>query len=143
VLGALRPRRGQGARSVGDDEQMLVIDAANVVGSRPNGWWRDRGKAAADLCAALATAVDAGRVKAPVVVILEGAARQGVSEDELGGVRIVHAPGHGDDTIAGLVADAAASGQVVTAVTADRELRSQIQRSGADVVGPNWLLDRL
>jgi hypothetical protein len=25
---------------------MLVIDAANVIGSRPTGWWRDRPGAA-------------------------------------------------------------------------------------------------
>jgi hypothetical protein len=25
-----------------DADRMLVIDAANVIGSRPTGWWRDR-----------------------------------------------------------------------------------------------------
>jgi hypothetical protein len=47
----------------------LVVDAANVVGSRPDGWWRDRPGAAARLVAALG----------PVAVILEGAARSGVA----------------------------------------------------------------
>jgi rRNA-processing protein FCF1 len=35
------------------------------------------------------------------------------------------------------------SGQKVTLVTADRELRQRAVTRGADVVGPNWLLERL
>ncbi|MFC8192121.1 hypothetical protein ACFUMH_10720 [Cellulomonas sp. NPDC057328] len=57
----------------------LVVDAANVVGARPDGWWKDRAGAAARLLGALAASVDAdawdGR---RVVVVLEGAARAAV-----------------------------------------------------------------
>ena len=56
----------------------LVVDAANVVGSRPDGWWRDRPGAAARLVAALAAALRSGALTSPVTVILEGAARAGV-----------------------------------------------------------------
>lgn len=122
---------------------MLVVDAANVVGSRPNGWWRDRGKAAEDLCRGLTDAVDAGRLGLPVVVVLEGAARRGVAEGERNGLRVVHAARSGDDTIAALAAQAAADGQAVTVVTADRELRDRTRQVGCDVVGPRWLLDRM
>jgi hypothetical protein len=122
---------------------MLVVDAANVVGSRPNGWWRDRGQAAANLCRGLIDAIDAGRLEAPVVVVLEGAARRGFDEGDEGGLRVVHAPGSGDDTITELVAEAAGDGQAVTVVTADRELRERARRLGGDVVGPKWLLDRV
>lgn len=122
---------------------MLVVDAANVVGSRPNGWWRDRGKAAENLCSGLVDAINAGRLEPPVVVVLEGAARQGVGEREQNGLRVVHAPRSGDDTIAGLVAQPVADGQTVTVVTADRELRDRARRVGCDVVGPRWLLDRV
>jgi hypothetical protein len=114
-----------------------------VVGSRPNGWWRDRGKAAKDLCRSLVDAIDAGHLEPPVVVVLEGAARQGVVESEQHGLRVVHAPRNGDDTIAHLVTQAAADGQPVTVITADRELRERAQRVGGDVVGPRWLLDRV
>ncbi|MDT3443063.1 MULTISPECIES: hypothetical protein [unclassified Pseudofrankia] len=65
-----------------------VIDAANVVGARPDGWWRDRPGAAARLHARvlrLLAAADwpadlAGQDEAParVVLVLEGAARAGV-----------------------------------------------------------------
>jgi hypothetical protein len=122
---------------------MLVIDAANVVGSRPNGWWRDRGKAAADLCNAVAGAVDAGRLERPVVVVLEGAARRGVEEREQDGVRVVHAPAGGDDAIVDVADQAVADGRTVTVVTADRELRGRVQRGGSEVVGARWLLDRV
>lgn len=122
---------------------MLVVDAANVVGSRPNGWWRDRGKAARNLCSGLVDAIKAGRLEPPVVVVLEGAARQGLGEHEQNGVRVVHAPGSGDDTIADVVAQAVDDGQTVTVVTADRELGLRAQRVGSGVVGPRWLLDRV
>jgi hypothetical protein len=55
----------------------LVVDAANVVGSRPDGWWRDRAGAAARLVSALAEALATGALDGPVVVVLEGAARAG------------------------------------------------------------------
>jgi hypothetical protein len=122
---------------------MLVVDAANVVGSRPDGWWRDRGKAAEKLCRGLAEAVDAGRLEPPLVVVLEGAARQGVEEGKQNGLRVVHAPRSGDDTIAELVAQAVADGQTVTVITADRELQERARQVGGDVVGPRWLLDRV
>ena len=122
---------------------MLIVDAANVVGSRPNGWWRDRGKAAADLCRQLVDAIDAKRLDAPIVAVLEGAARRGVDERDHDGLRVVHSPGSGDDTITELVARGAGDGQTVTVVTADRELRDRTRRLGAHLVGPTWLLDRL
>jgi len=56
----------------------LVIDAANVVGSRPDGWWRDRPGAASRLVSGLASAMSTGALDGPVVVVLEGAARAGV-----------------------------------------------------------------
>ena len=122
---------------------MLVVDAANVVGSRPDGWWRDRSGAARKLCAGLAGAVEAGRLEAPVVVVLEGAAREGAREDERDGLRVVHAARAGDDTIVQITRQGVDDGQPVTVVTADRELRGRVQAVGSDVVGPGWLLDRL
>jgi hypothetical protein len=120
-----------------------LVDAANVVGSRPNGWWRDRAKAAATLCADLAAAVAAGRLSAPVVVVLEGAARPGAPAGESDGLRVVHAERSGDDAIATAAADGVTAGETVTVVTADRELRERVLRVGGEVAGPTWLLDRL
>lgn len=117
------------------------MDAANVVGSRPDGWWRDRAGAAARLVDAVRVAVADGRVDPPVVVVLEGAARAGAAEGDEDGVRVVHAPGEGDEAIA--AAASAASGGAVTVVSADRTLAARVRATGAGVVGPRWLLDRL
>ncbi|MEV1288966.1 hypothetical protein [Micromonospora sp. NPDC049679] len=39
---------------------LLVVDAANVVGSRPDGWWRDRAGATVRLRDALRPVARAG-----------------------------------------------------------------------------------
>ncbi len=117
---------------------MLLVDAANVVGSRPTGWWRNRPGAARELVKRIREAAD--RLPAPVVVVLEGAARRGVDADAVDGVEVVHAPAGGDDTIAAL---AAHSNEPVVLVTADRGLRRRAEDTGAQVVGPRWLFDRL
>lgn len=118
---------------------MLVIDAANVIGSRPTGWWRDRPGAARRFVERVRATVDEGRLDAPVTVVLEGAARSGADEAVAGGVEVVHAPGSGDDTIVAVTA--ANAGALV--VSADRELAQRVRAVDAEVVGPNWLLDRL
>ena len=119
---------------------MLLVDAANVVGSRPTGWWRDRPKAAGELVDRVRRAVAAQALTAPVVVVLEGKARTGAPEGRAGGVEVRHAPGHGDDT---LVEIAAAAEEPVVLVSADRALGERCRAVGAQVEGPTWLLDRL
>ena len=118
---------------------MLVIDAANVIGSRPDGWWRDRPHAARRFTERVRASVAAGRLGPPVVVVLEGRARAGVDEAIADGVEIVHAPGEADDTIAALAEEQ----DEVVVVTADRELADRAHSANATVVRPNWLLDRL
>jgi rRNA-processing protein FCF1 len=117
---------------------MLLIDAANVVGSRPTGWWRDRPGAARQLVERVRAAARASRIPRPVVIVLEGRARDGMEEGRVDEVEVVHAPGEGDEAIAQL---ALAASQPVILVSADRKLRARVGR--AEVVGPNWLLDRL
>ena len=123
---------------------MLLIDAANVIGSRPTGWWRDRPAAALEFVTRVTRAAQEGTLPGPVVLVLEGAAKRGVEEGLADGVEVVHAPGHGDDTLAALAAEAEAEAdENVTLVSADRHLGERVRRHGADVVGPTWLFDRL
>ncbi len=117
---------------------LLLVDAANVIGSRPDGWWRDRAGAARVLVDRLRQAVRNGALDAPVVVVLEGAGRAGAGELEWGGVRVVHAASTGDDALVELATGEEGS---VTLVSADRALAARI--SGARVRGPSWLLGRL
>ena len=79
---------------------MLVIDAANVIGSRPTGWWRDRPGATRVFTERVRATVAAGRLGSPVTIVLEGRARAGAEEADVDGVEVVHAPGEGADTIA-------------------------------------------
>lgn len=113
---------------------LLIIDAANVVGSVPDGWWRDRAGATERLRDRLDPAelgVLTGGVAPEVVLVVEGRAR-GVAEAP--GVRVVAAPGSGDDQIVELVR--AAVDQEVVVATADRELIGRVTALGASVVGP-------
>ena len=119
---------------------MLLIDAANVIGSRPSGWWRDRPAAARALVELVADAVASKRLDGPVILVLEGQARAGWDEGPATGLRVVHARGSGDDALVEITAE---SEEPVVAVTADRALRSRLQELGAQVVGPRWLLSRL
>jgi hypothetical protein len=120
---------------------VLLIDAANVVGSRPTGWWRDRAGAAGAFVGEVQKAVGAGRIAAPVVVVLEGEAREGVAAGDVDGVTVLHASGSGDDMLVEVAGNA--TGESVTLVSADRALRRRVQDLGADVVGPGWLLGLL
>ncbi|MEV5482557.1 MULTISPECIES: NTP pyrophosphohydrolase [Streptomyces] len=118
-------------------DALVVVDAANVVGSVPDGWWRDRHGAAERLRDALAAyAADGlpGLLAPPLelVLVVEGAAR-GVESAK--GVRVVPAAGSGDDRIVQLVADEG-RGRDCLVVTADRGLRERVQALGARVTGP-------
>ena len=122
-----------------DTEPLLVVDAANVVGSRPDGWWRDRVGANRRLRDALAPIARTGRPGLPppveVALVVEGAARQVAGTAE---VTVVAAAGSGDDAIVELVR-ARAPGRVCVVVTADRALRDRVAALGAEVRGPRWL----
>ncbi|MFI8263220.1 NTP pyrophosphohydrolase [Streptomyces sp. NPDC085665] len=117
---------------------VLIVDGANVVGSVPDGWWRDRRGAAERLRDRLAERDPAGGGEMEgigpveeIVLVVEGAAR-GV--ESVPGVRVDPAPGSGDDRIVELAAAYAERGCVV--VTADRELRGRVRAHGARCVGP-------
>ena len=121
------------------DTTLLVVDGANVVGSVPDGWWRDRAGAAVrlrDRLARLAAAGDWPDLAGPVEVVLvvEGRARD---IPATAGVRLERAPGSGDDAIVALVA--AAGDRPAVVVTADRGLRERVAAHGAQVRGPRWL----
>jgi hypothetical protein len=135
---------------------VVVIDVANVMGARADGWWRDRAGAALRLYQEVAELADRG-VRAsqlpgvfpgeedgPVafVLVLEGRARDAAAR--IGAshpwVRVISAAGSGDDSIVTETATLVASGMACLAVTADRELRRRCAAKGASVAGPSWLL---
>ncbi len=118
----------------------MVVDAANVVGTRPDGWWKDRAGAARRLHEALAV----GETSADVVVlVLEGAAKAGVPAGRDAHLVTVHAPRDGDSAITAEASKAVARGDTVTVITADRLLQAAVQAVGAATMSPSWLLDQL
>jgi 8-oxo-dGTP diphosphatase len=205
---------GIGEHEIGNGEHpvTIVVDVANVMGSRPDGWWRDRAGAAVRLHAELVGLAASGRGVPPgetdppdFVMVLEGAAKAAAGRlsaaspagsppgaatpgaatpgaatpgaattgaattgaattgaattgaattgaattgaattraattraARAGEVRVVLAPGSGDDAIVAVVRELPGHRVVVTA---DRELRERCVAAGATILGPGWLL---
>jgi hypothetical protein len=154
---------GEEGIEISGDGVTIVVDVANVMGSRPDGWWRDRAGAALRLHAELAGLAASGRpvsldgagpVRPGFVMVFEGAAKAAVPRICEGGapdcgkpesatgvrpgeVGVIQASGSGDDAIVAVVRDLAGHCYVVTA---DRALRARCTAEGAQILGPGWLL---
>lgn len=128
----------------------VVVDLANVMGSRPDGWWKDRRGAAerwggelAPLRTSTVRVGDRVGVVTGLHVVVERQAREASLPK---GVTTVRAPGSGDDAVVEAVSALAAAGTDVIVVTSDRELGRRVGDAGhgrASVVGPGWLTDLL
>ena len=151
----------------------IIVDVANVMGARPDGWWKDRAAAALRLRREVSALAERGLAVPDLppealserpgdercfpnwVLVLEGKARAAAAADDNGSlalaepaqgevsaaggygsrqvsadavplVRLVLAPGSGDDTLAELAADLGGRRIVVTA---DRELRRRCEQA--------------
>lgn len=123
---------------------MLVVDAMNVIGSRPDGWWRDRAGAVRRLVADLASvAAERGD---RIVVVIDGRPLSDLDEGERECVEVLYArrrgPDAADDRIVELVASLPRP-EEVSVVTSDRGLAARVRELGAEVVGASWLRDQL
>jgi predicted RNA-binding protein with PIN domain len=109
-----------------------LVDGMNVIGSRPDGWWRDRAGAMRRLVDELdAFAAATGE---EVRVVLDGRQRDVGAPEHIG---VAFAPGGrdaADDEIARLVAGDDDAG-ALTVVTSDRELAARVEAAGAQVDG--------
>ncbi|MGJ0388691.1 NUDIX domain-containing protein [Microbacterium sp. CGR1] len=144
-------------RELLDVRPSLVVDGANVVGSVPDGWWKDRAGAATRLASRLdGLALPASELGVggttwfpEIALVVEGRAR-GISAPETDGsaqllpsgvVSVVDADAAGDDTIVAEVERRVRAGQRVVAVTSDRELQARVLSAGASQVqSAGWLL---
>ena len=122
----------------------LVVDGMNVIGSRPDGWWRNRDRAARRLLARLqAWVAERGD---EVTLVLDGRPLDDIPEGTHDGVEVVYARrlgrDAGDDRLVELVGNAPDPG-ALQIVTSDRALADRVRALGADVVGARWLLGRL
>ena len=124
-----------------------VVDVANVIGARPDGWWRDRAGAADRLrrkifgLLAAPPADVAPALPGRIVLVLEGAARPAAAPGETAAgsgvtVAVVHAAAGGDDAIVDAARTAA---EPVLVVTSDRGLCARVHALGAATVGAGAL----
>ena len=118
-------------------KRILVVDGANVVGARPDGWWRDRGAAAARLHGRLAVA-DTSYDE--IVLVLEGQGKGGVPAGKDAHLRTVHAARDGDASIVKAARAAREREHDVVVITADRALQMKVEALGCRTMSPTWLL---
>jgi 8-oxo-dGTP pyrophosphatase MutT (NUDIX family) len=130
----------------------VIIDSANVVGSRPDGWWRDRGGAATRL-AERVSVLQADGIPSDVLgldhdrwwpdyhLVVEGQAN---AIDAVEGVSVIRSPRDGDSRIIEQVDAVGSAGAApIFVVTADRRLAGRAQELGALVIGPSSFLAAL
>jgi predicted RNA-binding protein with PIN domain len=115
-----------------------LIDGMNVIGSRPNGWWRDRRGAIQQFTERIAEFVALSGDSATVV--FDGKPFSLPAE-----VDVVFAPGGpnaADDAIVGIVSDDREP-FAVTVVTSDRELARRVQDRGVETLRASDFLRHL
>ena len=135
-VSSTRARSGEHHLVVPDARRRLLVDGNNVIGSRPDGWWRDRQGAARRLVAELAAF--AARTGDQVMVVFDGRPVPGMAEGVHNGVHVAYATragrNAGDDRIVEEIArDEDPSS--LTVVTSDRELARRARELGAQVEG--------
>ena len=120
-----------------------VVDGMNLIGSRPDGWWRDRAGARRRLVAELAPLVGPD---VEVTVVFDG--RPGPGEVEgaaAAGITARFAPGGpnaADHAIVALL-PSLGDGADVTVVTSDAALADSVRRAAVAVVGVRAFRERL
>jgi predicted RNA-binding protein with PIN domain len=122
----------------------LIVDAMNVIGSRPDGWWRNRPGAIRRFVAQLGAWARLEDVGATVVI--DGRPILGLPDGDHDDLEVVYArrrgPNAADDRIVELV-EADHNPSALRVVTSDRELRRRVVALGAEVESAGWLLRRL
>jgi len=122
--------------------ERLLIDGMNVLGSRPDGWWRDRPRAMAGLAARLSAFASSSG--AEIRLVFDGRPHRRV-EAAARGIGIAFAPGGPDaadrEIVTLLRADSEPASVIV--VTSDRRLRNAVKAAGATSIGAGELLRRL
>ena len=122
----------------------LLVDAMNVIGSRPDGWWRDRPGAIHRLAEDLSVWASSGAAREweGLTLVIDGRPLSGLAAGDGASIEVVYAPGGrnaADDRIVELVEGDANPASLVV-VTSDRELRRRVEGLGAGVRGAGWLL---
>ena len=119
-----------------------LVDASNVIGSVPDGWWKDREGAARRLIERLQAFAE--QTGDPVTVVLDAGPEELAGRER--GVAVVLARRRGrdaaDDEIVRLLEAHEAPGEV-TVATSDAALAGRVRALGAEVEGAKTFRGRL
>ena len=122
--------------------ERLFVDGMNVLGSRPDGWWRDRPAAMAALTRRLDAFATAEEIE--LTVVFDGKPHRQVAAAATS-VTVGFAPGGPDaadrEIVARLRADA--EPEAIVVATSDRRLRNSVKAAGARSISAGELLRRL
>jgi predicted RNA-binding protein with PIN domain len=118
----------KGTKGVGGTIMRWLVDGMNVIGSRPDGWWRDRPAAMRRLAVSLQEFAVAS--EEPLTVVFDGRP----FDLSFQGIEVAFAARRGrnaaDDEIAARV-EKDESPHTLTVVTSDRELIERVSAAGA------------
>lgn len=136
TVSSSRVRAGEHHLAAPATGRRVIIDGTNVIGSRPDGWWRDRPGAQDRLVAELQRR--AARTGERIAVVFDGRPRPDLAEGPHGGVLVAWARRAGRDAADDRIVEEVARDRDpggLTVVTSDRELTSRVRALGAAVEG--------
>lgn len=122
----------------------LIVDGNNVIGSTPDGWWRDRDGAARRLIASLQDLAHDGGDR--ICVVLDGRPLSDLPEGVHNGVLVAYPTRSGRDAADDRIVDEVTRDRDPTSlviVTSDRALAARVRALGATVEGAATLRDRI
>jgi predicted RNA-binding protein with PIN domain len=120
--------------TAGEDMTMrrLIVDGMNVIGSRPDGWWRNRRGAMRKLAEQLERYAE--RTGDEVSVVFDGKPHDVAAE----GIDVAFASSSGPNAADRDIAERVESDQnagSLSVVTSDRALADRVRAAGAEVIG--------
>jgi uncharacterized protein YaiI (UPF0178 family) len=116
----------------------LIVDGNNVMGTTPDGWWRDRPAAVRRLLARLQC--HAALTGKQIVLVLD-VPQDDLPEGEHGGVTVHYPSRRGRNAADDRILELLQAGDRV--VTADQDLAAQAASAHAELIGPKTLLAQL
>jgi len=135
-VSSTRARAGEHHLVAPEARRRLIVDGNNVIGSRPDGWWRDLEGAARRLVADLQTR--AAKTGDQIAEVLDGRPIRGLPEGVHDGVLVAYAQRGGPDAADDRIVEEVGRDQnpeSLTVVTSDRALAQRVSALGAQVEG--------
>lgn len=144
AMSSTRVRAGELHLRAPEARRRIVVDGNNVIGTRPDGWWKDRPGAARRLVASLQAFV--ARTGHRVAVVLDGRPLTDLPEGVHESVLVAYAQRLGrdaaDDRIVAEV-ERDKDPRSLTVVTSDRGLSDRVTALGARVEGAGTFIREL